>query len=361
MKILVYISELIFPSKSAYSIQVMKMCDAFQKKGFKVNLFVLDTQNKQSIHGAYNCREKFKIVSFGIKRNNFVNRIRYTLKILLKLKSSKEEIFFFSRSIISGLILSFFYKNIIIEIHHALKGFTYFFFHFLKKMNLMKNIKYVFISHNLKKKFKLKNKSIVLDDAVDYDNYSKLKLDKTLNKTCVYTGSLAKGKGLETIFKIAKILPKINFDIYGDFTNSNFSKKDLMIYKNIKYKGYVKNKKIPEILNSYKVYLMPYSKKVYVRSKNIEVGKYMSPLKLFEYMASKGVLFASDMHVYKHILNKKNSILIKNNSINEWKKKINNFFKDPSKFKNLSKNATNYVKENTWENRVDKIKDFIDA
>ena len=95
MKILVYISELIFPSKSAYSIQVMKMCDAFQKKGFKVNLFVLDTQNKQSIHGAYNCREKFKIVSFGIKRNNFVNRIRYTLKILLKLKSSKEEIFFF--------------------------------------------------------------------------------------------------------------------------------------------------------------------------------------------------------------------------------------------------------------------------
>ena len=46
---------------------------------------------------------------------------------------------------------------------------------------------------------------------------------------------------------------------------------------------------------------MPYSKNVYVRSKNLDVGRYMSPLKLYEYLASNGVLFASEMEVYKHI------------------------------------------------------------
>ena len=86
-------------------------------------------------------------------------------------------------------------------------------------------------------------------------------------------------------------------------------------YKNIIYKGYVKYKEITKILSLYKVYLKTYSKKVFVRSKNIELGNYMSPLKLSEYLAFPGVLFASVIQVYRHILNNNNSIIIKKNSV----------------------------------------------
>ena len=36
-----YIAEINLNSKSAYKHQVLKMCDAFSQKGFKVKLFII--------------------------------------------------------------------------------------------------------------------------------------------------------------------------------------------------------------------------------------------------------------------------------------------------------------------------------
>ncbi len=360
MKQLIYISEIILPSRSAYAIQVMKMCDAFSKKGYNVTLFALDCK-KGSMHSSYNCSNKFKIKSFGFKKNNFVNRLKYCLKIYSTLKKKNLNKVIYSRSIITGLILSLFFDKVIIEIHHPLKSFTLFLFKFFKFFQLLNKIKFVFISDNLKKLFKLKVNIIVLEDAVDFENYEKLKKLKKIKKTCVYAGSFSRGKGLETIIEISKNLPNINFHIYGDFTNSIISRKELKKFNNIIYKGYVSYKQIPKILSLYNVYLMPYSKKVFVRAKNIEVGRFMSPLKLYEYLASPGVLFASEMQVYNHILNNKNSVIIKNNSLKEWRNKLKLFFINSSKFNYLSKNAKKIVREKTWLNRVEKIEDFINV
>lgn len=360
MKQLIYISEITFPSKSAYAVQVMKMCDAFSKKGYNVTLFVLNNLNK-SLHNTYNCSSKFKIKSFGLTKNNFINRLKYCAKIYLNLRFKKSKKIFYSRSIITGLFLSFFFDKIIIEIHHPFKSFTLFLFNFFKFFKFLNKVKFVFISENLKRLFKLKQNSIVLEDAVDYENFEKLKKKNKIKNTCVYAGSFSKGKGLETIIEISKSLPNINFHIYGDFTNSIISREELKKLNNIIYKGYVSYKQIPKILNLYEVYLMPYSKKVYVRAKNLEVGKYMSPLKLYEYLASSGVLFASQMQAYNHILNNKNSVIIKNNSLKEWKNKLEQFFLNSSKFNYLSKNAKKLVKEKTWQKRVDRIEDFINV
>mgnify|MGYP002012710024 CR=1 FL=1 len=361
MKKLSYIAEFTLPSRSAYSIQVMKMCEAFSKKGFKVDLHVLDKKINKSVFSAYNCSNNFKIRSYGIKKNNFIGRLLYALKNLYNFNANKDERIFYCRSIITGLLLCFLTQNIVIELHHNLKGFTLILFNFCKKLKPFTKIKFVFITKNLQKFFDLNNKSIVLDDAVDIEKFVNHKSRKKFKNTCVYTGSFSKGKGLETIIKIAKVLPNITFHIYGDFTNSYVSKNYLDKIKNITYKGYVENREMPNILSRYYAYLMPYSKKVFVRSKNIEVGKYMSPLKLFEYLASEGVLFASEMQVYKHILNGRNSIIIKKNLLSSWKKKILSFFKKKSKFEYLSINAYKTAKENTWKKRVEKIKVFLNA
>lgn len=361
MKELIYISELILPSKSAYSIQVMKMCDAFSARGFNVKLFVLNVIKSKNIHSDYNCLKRFNIKSFNINKNTFLNRIIYILKIYIYLRKKKTDTIIYSRSILAGLILSIFYSQVVIEIHHLFKGFTNLMYSLFKFFKLTKKIKFVFITKNLNKEFRIRKDFIVLDDAVDFKNFKKFSKSKKYYNTCVYTGSFSKGKGLETIIKISQSLPKINFHIYGDFTNSSVTRDQLKNYKNIFYKGYVKYKKIPKILSMYKVYLMPYSKKVYVRAKNLEVGNYMSPLKLFEYLASSGVLFASDMKVYRHILKKDNSVLIKNNSIKLWKINLTNFFLNPYKFKKISKNATYIAQNNTWLKRVEKIKEFINV
>jgi len=108
------------------------------------------------------------------------------------------------------------------------------------------------------------------------------------------------------------------------------------------------------MLSKYDILLLPYSNKVYVRSKSIETSQYMSPLKLFDYMASKKIIVASKMNVYRHILNKKNSILIESGSSNLWANKIenifNNLFNEKIQFEIILNNNTK--KENKKEDKL---------
>ena len=78
-------------------------------------------------------------------------------------------------------------------------------------------------------------------------------------------------------------------------------------------------------------------------------------------MASDGVIFASKMDVYSHILNKNNSILISNKSIHIWKAKIEAFLKKIKNIKLFQKMHFKVVKNYTWQNRVRKIERFLNA
>ena len=71
--------------------------------------------------------------------------------------------------------------------------------------------------------------------------------------------------------------------------------------------------------------------------------------------------FGSNLKVYDHILNYKNSILIRNNSIKDWEKKIKYYFKNITKLKYLSKNASKNVKNYTWEKRINKLDKFLNV
>ena len=62
---------------------------------------------------------------------------------------------------------------------------------------------------------------------------------------------------------------------------------------------------------------MPYQNKVYGRGKNLELGNFMSPMKMFDYLASGNLIIASNLKVYSQILkNNFNSFLVTSNNIN---------------------------------------------
>jgi hypothetical protein len=85
----------------------------------------------------------------------------------------------------------------------------------------------------------------------------------------------------------------------------------------------------------------------------------MSPLKLFDYLASCKIIIASALKVYSHILhNNFNSILINHNNIDLWCKKISQVFKSRGKFYYMKINAYNTAVEYTWDKRVLSIINF---
>ena len=79
-----YVAELNLPNKSAYSIHVMKMCEAFSKLDYNLELFVINKKSSNSLYRNYNIKNKFKISSiFHSQRNlNFIFRLIFSLKIL---------------------------------------------------------------------------------------------------------------------------------------------------------------------------------------------------------------------------------------------------------------------------------------
>ena len=91
----------------------------------------------------------------------------------------------------------------------------------------------------------------------------------------------------------------------------------------------------------------------------MDLSRSMSPLKMFDYLASGNILLASKLKVYSHILkHKKNAILINNNNMEEWVFWINNIFDNVKKYDFLKKNALKVSKSFTWQNRANKITNF---
>ena len=352
---LYYIAELNLPNKSAYSIHVMKMCEAFSKLGYKTNLLNINNINLSKIFKIYNIKNNFKLISIFNKplNLNFILRVVFTCKILSR-KFQKNSIFI-SRSIIFALITSIIKKNVILELHHEITGFSKILFNFLKFINLTKNLKFIFLHKKLKEFYNVQDdKSIILDDAADLKSFKKNNNKIKFKNTCVYIGSFSEGKGIEQILRLAKLNKKIFFHIYGEKKYLKYHS----IEKNIKIFDYVNYSKIPKVLSRYEVALMPYQFKVKGRS-SVSLEKYMSPLKMFDYLASKMIIIASDLSVYKHILkNNFNCKLIKVNNDKKWSEALNYVFIDKKNNKVLKKNAFKTAQNFTWDKRCKKIIHF---
>ena len=111
-------------------------------------------------------------------------------------------------------------------------------------------------------------KYIVLDDSADIFINKVKSSNKIYEKTCVYIGSFYQGKGIEIISELAKILPEVNFHLYGDFSvlkerNIKIKTKNIKLVKKLKYKD------VNSVLKKYHIALMPYQKKIMAKSKNL--------------------------------------------------------------------------------------------
>jgi hypothetical protein len=80
-----YIAELNLPSKSAYSIHVMKMCEAFSKLGYEINLFVINHKNINKLFKSYNIKNKFYMESIlsNFTQLNLILRIFFFYKYFI--------------------------------------------------------------------------------------------------------------------------------------------------------------------------------------------------------------------------------------------------------------------------------------
>tara|TARA_B100001057_G_scaffold499866_1_gene612201 strand:- start:47 stop:1126 length:1080 start_codon:yes stop_codon:yes gene_type:complete len=355
MKI-VYIAETSLTNNSAYTHHVVKMCDAFSQLNHEVVLYLPKLHKNfeyENVEKKYllSSKKKFKIKSLiNFKLTNFFFKIFFLLQVLKNIDKDKPNIIL-TRSFLSSIILSSFKIKHILEIHSEFQSLTKFLMINLNYINSNYITKKILISESLNKIFKFNtNEYIVLHDGVDMKNFTSFNSNSNIEKVS-YVGSFYKGRGIELIFHLAQKFPNLMFELYGQ-ANNNF-KTDL---KNVKIYDYVNYCNVPTILRNADLLLMPYSKKVSVRSKNLNTADYCSPLKMFDYLAAGRVIVSSKLNGICEVLkHKKNAIIVEDFDYKAWEKEINNILNNKYDITTIQKNAFDTANEFTWVKRVSKI------
>ncbi len=372
---LLYIANQRFPTEKAYGIQIAKTCEAFADSGVLVTLLAPFRKNKskEMPFEYYNVKENFKFkkvwapdfyfsgrldkIAFVIK--SFISAIVLAIYALFPkpeiVYSRDESVLFFS---------PFFKKprNLIFEAHRFSDSRRFFYRRFKKK-----NLKIVTISHGLENKFvefgfKPEN-ILVAPDGVDIEEFdigeTKEECRRQLNlpqdeKIVLYAGHLFDWKGAHVLAEAAAYLPEAWFVFVGGTEIDVLKFKERFGNKeNIKILGQKPHREIPLFLKAADVLVLPNSAK-----EAISVS-YTSPLKLFEYMASRRPIIASDLPSLREILNENNATLVKSDDPEALASGIKIALGNNQLAEKISQKALEDVKNYTWQKRAESILKFI--
>jgi glycosyltransferase involved in cell wall biosynthesis len=373
MKI-VYIANSTIPSTSANSVHVMKICEAFSNNGIDIKLIIpniRDKRIKENEFDFYGIKNKFNLM-----RNKLINKTTSGIwnpffaftSVFVTLMDNQNIIF--TRSPFVSLFCIMFRKKHLLELHGRLLSFSFKLFKLFKLFNSKKLLKVVVISQPLKKiymnEFEVKaEKILVLPDGVTYENFEHFNGTQPLNSSSFnigYVGSLYKGRGIEIIIEMAKILSHHKFNIYGGEDEQILVLKQeikQLNLNNIFVYGHIANNEVPKTLCEQDVLLMPYQKKVQVRGSE-DTSAWMSPMKMFEYMASGRVIISSDMPVLREILDDNNSFLVPCDDVESWIQTIKNIENNTEFARKIALRAKEDVQKYTWKKRAKKIIEVID-
>lgn len=196
---------------------------------------------------------------------------------------------------------------------------------------------------------------LIVEDNQQDDKFSSQFLPERF--TVGYTGHLYPGRGVKLIIKIAGQMPQVNFLIAGG-EPSDVAKVDEMAreknLENVFLTGFVSNSELPLYQSACDVLLMPYQRQVSASSGG-DIAKYLSPMKLFEYLACGRAICASDLPVFRDVLSAENALLLPPDEVSAWVQAIKQLIEVPRMRKDLALRAKETAGEYTWEKRASKI------
>lgn len=175
-----------------------------------------------------------------------------------------------------------------------------------------------------------------------------------------YFGHLYAGRRIEIIEGLARQFSDIDFYVVGGDDENIAKLRQNSNLKNLNIVGYLRNNEARSLMPLMDVLLMPYQNKVSIGLKNSDTSKWMSPLKMFEYLSSKKPIISSDLPVLKEVLkHNHNALLVKPDSIVQWEKALLRIIEDKLLNKKLSTNAyEQYIHNYTWSERARKLIEY---
>jgi glycosyltransferase involved in cell wall biosynthesis len=359
------------PSTTANSMQVMKACQAINQLGHEVHLFLPGQKHSvknTDLTSFYGLKTQFPID--WISSRSSLHRYDFAFQAVRKAQLFKSDIcyvWFLQAGIFSLLA----HLPVILELHGPPEGrFGSFLFRIFQRIPGKKRFLPITraLENQLYDGFNLdlsNHQNIqVSPNGVDLECYTNLpepttartllSLPSTL--TVGYTGHLYPGRGMFLLIELARCFPGIHFLWVGGRQEDIKSWRERLVAENIgniTLTGFVENSKLPLFQAAADILLMPYES-VITGSSGGNSSTYASPMKMFEYMASKRAIISSDLPVIREVLNPSNAMLCPADDIDAWSHALGSLIYDEDKRVTLATQAWLDIQQYTWLERARK-------
>lgn len=359
-----YLSAARIPSMTAYGIHVMKMAQAFSRQGHAVGVFALagGAGSTSDVFAFYDAPQSFDLY---LRRESPIPKWRVArlgMSIASELKKAGDYDIIYSRNALLLLACVGLGLPAIYESHappqtwvaRRLEGLL------LRQENFSH---LVVISHALAGLYESvlpgldRSRIIVAPDAADQPcmELTGMKLRGNVAALHVgYVGSLYRGRGVDMIVQIAQDNLDMEFHILGGTPDEVAAIRSRHDSANIHWHGHIRQKDLASYYALFDVAVAPYESAVAVAGNKGNTVAWMSPLKVFEYMAHRKAIVASDLPVLREVLeNERNALLVLPEDISCWNHALRQLAGDPAKRAEIAAAGhAQFLRWFTWDTRA---------
>ena len=172
--------------------------------------------------------------------------------------------------------------------------------------------------------------------------------------TAGYTGQLYPGRGVDLLLELARRNPAVRFVLAGgepaavERWQARVAEAGLT---NMELIGFVPNERLPLVQAACDVLLMPHERHV-SDSGGGDIAEYTSPMKVFEYLGSGRAILSSDLPVLREVLNESNALLAPPEDADAWDRALRRLAGDPVLRATLAGRARKDAARYTWVERA---------
>lgn len=349
------------------------MCQAFLQEEYDIRLVApvpsgQEAVSVEDIRKQYGISMMFPMTTIPARAEG--RRILYDVQAV-KIAKKDKAAFVYTRSLRCAVLAVLFGLRVIVEVHDVPGGRwgpRYMRFIFSSR----KTAAVVVITEALKKELVIRFGDlhtcpvIVASDGVDLERFANQILPPEARRslgfdpigfTAGYAGSLYHGRGVELVLSLAERFPECRFLIIGGLHDQakelERGTRDRKLNK-VLFPGFVPNSEIPSYLSACDVLLMPYQESVSV-SGGGDTARWMSPMKMFEYLATGRLIISSDLPVLREVLNDGNAVLCPPGDIDAWEGALRMAASDCAWRSRLGQRAREDAERYDWRERVKKI------
>ena len=180
--------------------------------------------------------------------------------------------------------------------------------------------------------------------------------------TVGYTGHLYAGRGIELLVEVASQLPEVRFVVIGGeppAVQAWQGRTRESGAANVQFLGFIPNSELPVYQAACDVLVMP-SQRSIAGSSGGDIGQVASPMKTFEYLATGRAIVASDLPVFREVLNPGNAVLLPPNDAAAWARELGALEHDPNRREQLGRQARLDARQYSWLERARRSLEGLD-